>query len=210
MNYKKQVDKSHYEFDIYMPIQRWCSVWHQLDEIHKLKPENVLEVGPGLGFLKALSKALGFTVETIDIDPDLNPDYVGSATNMPFNDFTYDVVCAFQMLEHIPYESSLKAFSEMVRVSRRNVLISLPDVKSGWRFQFHLSRIGGYDVSVSHPLFIPQEHKFDGEHYWEINKRGYPLARVIADLSVYAKLITTYRAREFPFHRFFVFERFKL
>ncbi len=209
MNYNKQVDKSHYAFENYMPIQRWCSVWHQFDEINKLKPEYILEVGAGLGLLKNISKLFGFTIETLDIDPELNPDHVGSATNMPFSDFTYDVVCAFQMLEHLPYESSLQAFNEMVRVSRRNIVISLPDVKTGWQFQFHFSKLGGYGVSVSNPFFIPQEHKFDGEHYWEISKRGYKLDKVVSDLSVYAHLLRTYRVREMPFHRFFIFERLK-
>jgi hypothetical protein len=202
MNYEKQVEKSTYEFGRYMTKQRWCSLWHQIDEIQKLKPKNVLEIGPGPGLFKSLVSILGTTIETMDIDPDLKPDHVASATAIPFNDGVFEMVCAFQMLEHLPYEVSLKAFGEMVRVSSRHVLISLPDARRVWRLNV-VSRC----FLVPRPQIITPVHKFEGEHYWEINKRGYSLTRVTSDLSKHARLIKTYRVFEFPFHRFFIFER---
>lgn len=207
MNYEKQVNKAHYEFNRYMSKERWCSVWHQLDEIQKLNPENVLEVGLGPGLFKTVAATFGIKIETLDIDPDLKPDYVGSATAMPFPDATYDVVCAFQMLEHQPYEVSLQAFGEMVRVSRRHVVISLPDARRVWRYLVHVPKFGTHDFLVPCPQFNAPTHAFNGEHYWEINKRGYPLSRVIADFSRSIRLVKTYRVRENPYHRFFVFER---
>jgi predicted SAM-dependent methyltransferase len=207
MNVKKQVDKSHYEFSTYMTKARWCSVWHQIDEIQKLKPINILEIGPGPGILKTMLEVMGFSLETLDIDPEIKPNHVGSVTEMSFKDSTYDVVCAFQMLEHLPYEYSLKAFSEMARVSRKNVLISLPDSKMTLQYKIYLPRLGSYDFLVPHPRYKPQDHQFDGEHYWEINKKGYSLQRVIADLSVHAQLIRTYQVFENPYHRFFLFKK---
>lgn len=207
MNYEKQVNKAHYEFSRYMSKERWCSVWHQLDEIQKLKPENVLEVGPGPGLFKTVVATFGIKIETLDIDPDLKPDYVGSATAMPFPDATYDVVCAFQMLEHQPYEVSLQAFGEMVRVSRRHVVISLPDARCVWRYLIHVPKFGTHDFLVPCPQLNAPAHEFHGEHYWEINKRGYPLSRVIEDFSRSIRLVKTYRVRENPYHRFFIFER---
>lgn len=207
MKYKKQVESNHYDFGRYMSIQRWCSFWHQLDELQKLKPESVLEIGSGSGLLKIVAAKFGIKVDTLDHDPDLNPDFVGSGTAMPFDDASYDVVCAFQMLEHLPYEVSLKAFGEMVRVSRRHVVISLPDAKVVYRYLFHVPRLGSQEFFLPKVQLGLPEHEFDGEHYWEINKRGYPLSRVIADFSQYMRLIETYRVREIPYHRFFIFER---
>ena len=86
MNEKKQVDKTHYEFYRYMSKGRWASLWHQLDEVIQLKPSNVLEVGPGPGAFKQMAILFGLAVETIDLDPDLKPDHVGSATALPFAD----------------------------------------------------------------------------------------------------------------------------
>lgn len=207
MKYEKQVDTTHYAFGRYMSKERWASMWHQLDEIQRLKPKRVLEVGPGPGIFKSLAANLGITIETLDLDPDLRPDHVGSATAMPLDSSSYDVVCAFQMLEHVPYEVSIKAFGEMVRVSRRHVVISLPDARAIWRYQFHIPKLGTIDFLVPRPQFRPPAHAFDGEHYWEINKLGYSLPRVIQDFSQHACLIKTYRVPENPSHRFFLFEK---
>lgn len=207
MTYAKQVEKGHYEFNRYLSKQRWCSVWYQLDEVQKLQPNRVLEVGPGPGLFKTVAATFGISVETLDIDPDLKPDHVGSATAMPFSDGSYDVVCAFQMLEHLPYEAALQAFGEMARVSRRHVIISLPDARPVWRYQVHIPKYGPWDFFIPRPLFKASVHVFDGEHYWEINKQGYSLDRVIADFSRRLKLSKTYRVFENSYHRFFVFER---
>jgi ubiquinone/menaquinone biosynthesis C-methylase UbiE len=164
-------------------------------------------VGPGVGLFKAVSAAFGIAVETLDLDPDLKPDHIGSATSMPFSDASYDVVCAFQMLEHLPYEASIQAFSEMARVSRRYVVISLPDARTVWRYQLHLPKLGPHAFLVPRPQLRARVHEFDGEHYWEVNKLGYPLSRIIADFSKHTSLIKTYRVTENPYHRFFIFNR---
>lgn len=203
---KKQVDRTHYEFPRYMSKGRWASVWHQMDEIQKLKPANVLEIGPGSGLFKAVANAFGISVETLDLDPDLKPDHIGSVTEIPFPDSHYDVTCAFQVLEHLPYEESCRAFAEMVRVSRRHVVISLPDAKPMWPYRIHLPRVGTLEFLVPRPCFRPLTHEFDGEHHWEINKLGYPLARVIADYRG-VRLVKTYRVPDNPYHRFLVFAR---
>ena len=210
MEYEKQVDKAHYEFLRYMSKERWASIWHQLDEIQQLEPESVLEIGPGPGVFKSLVANLGVNIETLDIDPELKPDHVSSVTAMPLGSSSYDVVCAFQVLEHLPYEVSLNAFKEMVRVSRRNVVISLPDARAVWRYEFHVPKLGPLKFLMPRPKLRAPVHEFDGEHYWEINKLGYSLTRVIADFSRHARLVKTYRVLENPSHRFFVFGREEL
>ena len=206
MENKKQVNKKHYEFDRYLSKGRWASVWHQVDEVIKLTPERVLEIGPGPGVFKQMCQLFGVSVETLDLDPELNPDHVGSATALPFSDATFDTVCAFQMLEHLPYELSLKAFGEMVRVSAQHVVISLPDSRTMWRYQFQIPKIGSHTFLVPRPRLSAPIHEFDGQHYWEINKKGYELDKVINDFSQFATLIQTYRVVDNPYHRFFIFE----
>lgn len=201
----KQVDRSHYDFRRYMDKGRWASVWHQLDEVQKLQPQRVLEIGPGPGVLKHMGALFGVTVETLDLDPDLKPDHVASATALPFADASYDVVCAFQMLEHLPYDRALLAFGEMVRVARKGVVISLPDVKPVWRYSVYLPRVGDWRFMLPKPWARAVPHRFDGEHHWEINKRETPLARVRADLAQRAQLLRTWRLFDDPYYRFFVF-----
>ena len=206
---QKQVDKAHYEFGKYVHKRRWASMWHQLDEVIKLKAERVLEVGPGPGLFKAMARAMGVHVETLDLDPGLQPDHVASVFEMPFEDGGFDVVCAFQMLEHLPFEQSLEAFKEMARVADKAVVISLPDAATRWSVSIHVPKIGTLTFSIPWPRLGTPQHTFDGEHYWEINKAGYPLKRVTDALlnAGPVQLTRTFRVPDHPSHRFFIFRK---
>lgn len=205
---RKQVDKSHYDFSNYMTKRRWISIWHQLDEVIALEPESVLEIGPGPGVFKTLASMSGLSVETLDIDADLKPDHVALADNMPFEDDTFDVVCAFQMLEHIPYEKSLEVFREMARVAKCGVVISLPDALPAWIYWLYVPKIGQLKFLLPRPFNKTRQHSFDGQHYWEINKKGYMVKQVMRDLRRASgmQLVRSYRVLENPYHRFFVFK----
>jgi ubiquinone/menaquinone biosynthesis C-methylase UbiE len=208
--HKKQVEQSHYEFKKYITKPRWSSVWHQLNEVFSVSPSQVLEIGPGSGIFKELAGHFGIKVETVDIDTELKPNYIASATKLPLADNTYDCVCCFQMLEHLPYDQSLKAFGEMIRVSRKNVVISLPDAKPVWSQSVSLPKIGKFVFHIPKPIFKQWTHTFDGEHYWEVNKEGYLLKNVIEDLKETfngCELLRTYRVNEYTYHRFFIFRK---
>lgn len=203
----KQVEKSHYNFERYIQKPRWASMWHQVAEVLAFEPSTVLEIGPGPGVFKALVSQFGPRVETLDIDPDLMPDHVAQADKMPFEDDAFDVVCAFQMLEHVPYRKSMAIFAEMSRVASKGVVISLPDAASRWPLAVYIPRTGLQWLSIPRPRLHSVAHKFDGEHYWEINKVGYPVARVTEDLlgAASVKLVKSFRVNENPYHHFFIF-----
>lgn len=206
---KKQVPKSHYGFKKYVTKGRWASIWHQLDEVIETVPENVLEIGPGAGLFKAVGCALGLDIETLDIDPELNPDHIASVFELPFKDKQFDVVCAFQMLEHLPFDKSTDAFGEMVRVSKRYIIISLPDARVRWSYTIYLPRFGTVQFSVPKFWKLAEKHRFDGEHYWEIGKLGFSTTHVASALSrgKAVSLIKDYRVHDNTYHHFFVFEK---
>jgi hypothetical protein len=202
----KQVNRSHYEFTNYLTKERWASIWHQLDLVLGLNPDRVLEIGPGPGVFKATAKSLGINVETLDIDPDLNPDHVASVFDMPFQNGAFDAVCAFQVLEHLPYEKSIKAFLEMARVAQKNIVLSLPDAKKRWPMSLYVPKYGIVRFSISRPRIRTEAHDFKGEHYWEINKQGYPLGKIKKDFAVDGWVLEeTFQVHENSYHRFFVF-----
>ncbi|MBM1142751.1 hypothetical protein ASALC70_04058 [Alcanivorax sp. ALC70] len=203
----KQVESSHYAFSRYMDQRRWASIWHQLDEVLSLHPDKVLEIGAGAGVFKQVAGCYGVSVESLDLDPELKPDHIGSADELPFSDDEYDVVCAFQMLEHLPYEVSLRAFREMCRVARRKVVISLPDALTLWPFSFYLPKFGQVWFFLPRPVLGRKPHHFDGQHHWEINKKGFPVSRIVGDFTEAGsvRLEKTYRVPRFPYHRFLIF-----
>lgn len=206
---EKQVDAAHYRFGYYMTLPRWNSLWYQLDELAKLEPDTALEIGPGPGFFKALAAVQGIRIETVDLDPELKPDHVASVTELPFADGSYDVACAFQVLEHLPFETALAGLDELARVAKRHVLVSLPDAERVWRYSLHLPKLGERRIMLKRPRLSAPVHAFDGQHHWEINKRGYELQTVTDALvkSGRLKLLRTFRIFENPYHRFFVFAK---
>src|SRR3546814_16354296 len=86
-------------------------------------------------------------------------------------DCSVDVICAFQVLEHMPFETSMQALEEMCRVARKAVVISLPDVETCWPSTVKIPRLGEIKFIIPQPFFSPRQHIFDGEHYW-ISEEG--------------------------------------
>lgn len=205
MSYKPQVDSSHYERASYRSQDRWDSYWHQLDLIRTVSPKTVLEVGLGEGVVADHLKRKGIKVTTVDIAEDLQPDVVASVTDMPFKEGEFDVVLAAEILEHIRFEDVPKALSEIARVARTHAVISIPHPGYVFSFVFKLPLLPRTALLLKIPFFW-QTHVFNGEHYWELGKRGYSVARFVK-LAHDAGLVLE-RSRSYaddPAHRFFLF-----
>jgi SAM-dependent methyltransferase len=199
-------DSDAYSFAKYIEKNRWNSYWHQLDEVLRLQPSSLLAIGKGPGVFQPLAEHFKVPVHSLDIDPGLHPDVVGSVERLPFPDRAYDVVCAFQVLEHLEYEKSLKGFSEMARVARRAVVISLPDAKKSWRYVLHVPGCGERSLFLPVPFLKNHSRSRRSGHSWEINQRGFPLKKVLRDFSAFDCVMTkTFRVPENRYHRFFVF-----
>ncbi len=195
-------------FGQYLTRERWLSIWYQLAEVASLEVASVLEIGPGPGLFKLLAEHYGIDVKTVDNDPHTGPDHVASATALPFKDQAYDCVCAFQVLEHLPYDQSLRAFNEMARVSSRHIVVSLPDARVMWVYALHVPRCGRKIFHLPRPFWRPRRHRFAGQHYWELNKQGFALEKVLRDFTQGpARLVRTYRLPEQPYWRFLVFRK---
>ncbi len=197
-----QVEQSHYLGLNYDTKERFCSYWHQIDEVLKAGPK-CLYIGVGNGlvpdYLKKIAKK---DISTLDFDPALNPDIVGSVLQIPVKDHSFDSVACFQVLEHLPWTDFDQAIKELKRVSKGKVIISLPN--AGKTFKFFLPRLGW--KFIPRP-YIKKEHRFNGQHYWEINKRNYPEAKILACFTYNnLKILKHYRVFEFPYHHFFILE----
>jgi SAM-dependent methyltransferase len=203
----KQVSKQHYDFSTYVEKHRWISLWHQIDEILKWSPKCVLEIGTGSGVLGAVLKHLGIGYFSVDIDPALTPDILASVTEIPFADHTVDIVCCFEVLEHIPFERFSTAIAELGRVARQAVIVSLPDAKVVWSYSIYLPKRGQVNFSIPRPTLGSKEHVFDGQHYWEVNTKGISLALILSEMSQHGlSVLKTYRVEGNAYHRFFILQ----
>lgn len=122
-----QVSVDWYENRLYNSKERFCSYWHQIDEILELEATSVLEIGPGGGLVTSELKRRGIEVITLDVAEDTGPDLVGSITSIPLADGAVDVALAAQVLEHLPFDEVAGALSELARVSRKGAVVSVPD-----------------------------------------------------------------------------------
>ena len=138
---KNQVEPSHYFKPSYDTKKRFISYWHQITELIQLKPSSILEIGIGNSLVSNYLKQRGYNVTTMDIDPCLNPDIVASIDRIPFTDESFDVVACFEVLEHLPYEKFTISLKELHRVSRRYVVLSLPDATLAYPLYIYIPKL---------------------------------------------------------------------
>lgn len=195
--------------------RRFVSYWHQIREVLSHVPPasaegqgRVLEVGIGNGFVSRYLREKSIKLTTVDIEENLRPDTVADVTTLPFPDDAYDVVTAYEVLEHMPYEKSVKGLQELSRVSSGFVMVSLPDATHAFRFAVTLPRMGYVQKVISIPFFFAPKRPYAKSHQWEIGIKYYPLKRIEADIKKAGlQLVKTYRVYENPYHRFFVLRK---
>jgi SAM-dependent methyltransferase len=100
------------------------------EEMIPERVERVLDVGCGDG---AITDRLAQRWEVTGVDQSptalshvRTEAVLGSATNLPFPDNSFDLVLSSEMLEHLPADDYRRAIAEMSRVSRRYLLLSVP------------------------------------------------------------------------------------
>lgn len=90
----------HYYYKNYDTKERFCSYWHQIEEIVSHNPKDILEIGIGNGFVSRHLRQRGFNVVTLDLDKKLGPDVAASTLSTPFSDKTFEAVTCYEVLEH--------------------------------------------------------------------------------------------------------------
>jgi ubiquinone/menaquinone biosynthesis C-methylase UbiE len=198
--------REHYYSSKYNDKFRWLNYWYQINEVLRLKPDKVLEIGGGNRTVSDYLKRSGVEVISLDVDSDLKPDVVGTVTDLKmFKDNEFDVVLCAQVLEHLPFEEFERAISEIKKVTR-NIVLSLPHCGPYFKLNYHIPLIGEKTFMFKISGF--NKNKFSGEHYWEIGERGYPLGKIrkiIEGLGL--KIVNTFLTKERPFQRFFIIKK---
>lgn len=202
----KQVDKKHYRFGNYSHPDRWASYFYQLREITALKPSSVLEVGVGDRVVgDYIKNNTDIVYKSMDIDAELGPDMVGDVRKIPAPDGIFDIVCAFEVLEHVPFEEAKEALAEMSRVSRKHVIISVPHFGPPVKILFKMPLLP--EIKMSFKIPYSRKHTFNGEHYWELGKKSFSVKRFRDTLSELFDIIGEFVPFENQYHHFFVLRK---
>jgi hypothetical protein len=187
--------------------------------LHNLGVKSILEVGPGDKFVAENLRRAGYTYDTLDIVEATNPTILSSLENLDPNPYvnTYDVSCAFQVLEHIPYDKFCASLKKLAIIAKKYVVISLPYSCDGYK-KIHNKWKGQnnkiFDKEESHfvPTNLPNRRyrkEYIKEfpwavHYWEIGRQGFPLSRIISDIESSGLTIITTNHSANPYHYFIV------
>jgi ubiquinone/menaquinone biosynthesis C-methylase UbiE len=131
-NYKKHTSKN--------PIQK-ILIGNFLKtlakEVKKLKVDSILDGGAGEGFtLEYLRKSgigksyegIDFLQTAVEIGNKLHPEITlkkASIYELPYRENSFDLVISTEVLEHLRFPD--KALQELVRVSKKYVLLSVPN-----------------------------------------------------------------------------------
>lgn len=123
------------------PLQRLLiDRFHQkiVSEVVALSPQTFLDAGCGEGFVarRIIDAAPGIALTGCDVSDGAleiaaraNPEarfVAGSVVALPFPDRSFDIVGCFEVLEHLPDDLPRQALSELARVARRAVVLSVP------------------------------------------------------------------------------------
>lgn len=200
-----QVHASHYAWSSYVEQRRWASYWHQIDEVLRVKPANCLVIGPGDGIVGDILRTFDVTVVTSDIDAALGPDLVADVRHLPVEDAAFDVVLCCQVLEHLPFDQLGVCLDEIARVSRGSAVVSIPHKGRTWELAVTVAPL--LRLHRSGKLPARTEHRFDGQHYWELGARNYPRERVAAVFTERFRIAREFQVLANPFHHFFVLEK---
>ncbi len=122
------------------PIQKFLikNFYSSLISLAKsLKVESILDAGCGEGFTmdKLLKSDVGKKIEGIEYSKDalsfgkkLFPDLIfkqGSIYKLPYKDNSFDLIICTEVVEHL--DTPAKALKEMLRVSKKYLIISAPN-----------------------------------------------------------------------------------
>jgi hypothetical protein len=163
----RDMHPEHYAFEQYDDLERWSSYWYQIRAALRLRPRRVLEIGPGSGVFRAYLRGAGVEVQSADLDPTRGCDFVADVADLERTlpaGLTWDLVCAFQVLEHVPFaefESGLRGLARRAP----HALLSLP--YRGERVRLSLW-LGDRKLSIGHKFMMPWRYRRCPEHHWEL------------------------------------------
>lgn len=198
-----QVAPESYDFEIYDNQERWASYWYQIRAALRLHPRRVLEIGSGTGVFRMYLRSRGVEVKSADIDATRGVDYLADVSRLdetlPAGQ-VFDIVAAFQVLEHLPFDRFEACLAGIAKRARPYALISLPYFGFQMRLAF---AIGELRVSLGKQFGYPWRRPWNGEHYWELGW-FHSVRRVTRIMERYFEVVERRTVRENPYHYLWV------
>ncbi len=195
----------------YIKRSHFLAINTQICTMFSLNPKKILEIGIGNNGVAILMKNYGFNYTTCDINKELKPDVVADIRNIPFRKDEFDLVCAFEVLEHLPFEEFENCLKELKRVSNKYIIISIPNATSFFSGLFKLSiprfsRYFEFQINIPYRFFPYGRFKQNGVHCWEMNRKKCSKKVIKEKLNKHFKIIKEFNELLQPEHYYFILE----
>jgi len=137
----------------------------------------------------------------------------------------YDMVCAFQVIEHLPSKYTEQIFKELARVTKKYIFISLPIQINSLKFNFNLDIKDRYTNRLSlrfnyeklfqgfnipdrdEQEFLKREDK-SNPHYFEVGTKNYKKDKIIKMISKNnLNIVSDFHNHYYPYHWFILIEK---
>lgn len=203
---EKQIEKTEYLFSNYVNEKRWNSYWHQIDEVIQLKAKSLLIIGSADNIVRKILSEYLSDIRTVDIDPELYPDYLISVSDLDSVCVDkFEVILCCQVLEHLPFDLFEKSILQLSQVCSGFCILSLPQMYYRFRMSLYIQTHELYYQYIYNRKNI--DYKFNGEHYWEIGVENCSLKEIEIIIKKYFNIERTYVVKNNPYHRFFVLKK---
>jgi len=208
---KESPHKYFYQKD-YDDLFRFISYYYQIELIREIQPRTILEIGLGNKFVSNYLSWHGYHIVTCDLEAELLPEVVGDIKNLPFKASSFEVVAAYEVLEHLPWEFLPQVLVELKRVTCKYVLLSVPysglsaEIILRFPLVWKLFKSLFIDLFIRVPYFY-RKFKPGDEHYWELGWRGYSLKRFKKLIPQGMTIIKEVRPVLKTYHHFFVLKK---
>jgi SAM-dependent methyltransferase len=191
--------------DGYLNEGRFVDYYHTYRLARQTGGRRFLEIGPGNGLVAWLLRRGGASVTTLDIEPSVEPDVIGSVAALPFGDGAFDAVICCEVLEHLPWEFFPSCLQEIRRVGSGPCVLSLPHVGKTITILAELPFIGSLWGSLPLPPLRRPDMAQHPEHFWSVGSRGCSdrlVARRIRESGF--RIVKSYRPGFNKAHKFYL------
>lgn len=200
MQSSKEITYSHEWINKLENELHWKLYWHQLNLFLNISDisttDKIIEVGVGSGLVSNYLKRKGFNITTVDIDKNKNPDVVANIVKDEIP--VADVYLAFEIFEHIPFDSFKKVVKKMSDNKTNKILFSVPHAYRTYLFgEFWIPSWGNKKIHIGRS----RNHINTKNHHWEIGISGITIEMIKEILNESGYTINhSYRYRN---HQFF-------
>ncbi len=146
----------------------WILYWHQLNLILNKsdlsKEAKIIEIGVGSGLTSGYLRRKGYHVTTLDIDENKKPDIHANIVEDELP--AADVYLAFEIFEHIPFESAKKVWKTLAQNRVKKLFFSIPHAYKTYFFaEFYLPRLGKKTIHIGRK----RNYIHTKNHHWELD-----------------------------------------